>query len=82
MPAAAAALMKDFDALYGYTQSDEISVLLPPSFDRSGRAVEKDVSVSAGIASAAFTAAAGISAHFASRVWIAATEEDVVDYFS
>jgi tRNA(His) guanylyltransferase len=82
MTAAAAALVTEFGAAYGCTHSDEISVALPPSSSLFGRSLEKLVSVSAGIASAAFTAAAGLPGHFDSRAWIGATDADVVDYFS
>jgi hypothetical protein len=50
--------------------------------DLFGRGVEKIVSISTGIASAAFTHAAGEPAHFDSRVWIGTSTTDVVDYFS
>jgi tRNA(His) guanylyltransferase len=82
MTAAAVALVTELGAVYGCTHSDEISVLLPPSSELFGRGQEKLVSVSAGIASAAFTAAAGTPAHFDSRAWIGAAVSDVADYFS
>jgi tRNA(His) guanylyltransferase len=82
MTAAAEALILELGAVYGCTHSDEISVLLPPSSDLFGRGQEKLVSVSAGIASAAFTAAAGTQGHFDSRAWIGGTVPDVADYFS
>jgi tRNA(His) 5'-end guanylyltransferase len=75
-------LLTAFDALYAYTESDEVSVLFPPSHNMFGRGVEKLVSVSAGIASAVFTHAAGMPAHFDSRIWIGASADEVVDYFS
>jgi tRNA(His) 5'-end guanylyltransferase len=43
--------------------------------------LEKIVSVSAGVASAAFTHADGEQAHFDSRVWLGVNEERVADYF-
>jgi tRNA(His) 5'-end guanylyltransferase len=67
---------------YAYTESDEISVLLGPDLGLFGRGVEKLVSISAGIATAAFTHAAGEPAHFDSRLWIGVGVGDVVDYFS
>jgi tRNA(His) guanylyltransferase len=82
MLAAATALMTDFGAVYGCTHSDEISVALPPQSQLFGRGLEKLVSVSAGICSAAFTAGAGLPAHFDSRVWIGTSVADVADYFS
>ena len=69
MTAAATALMTGFGGVYGCTHSDEVSVALPPQSQLFGRGLEKLVSVSAGICSAAFTAAAGLPAHFDSRVW-------------
>lgn len=82
MTAAASALMTEFGAVYGCTHSDEISVALPPGSQLFGRALEKLVSVSAGICSASFTEAAGLPGHFDSRVWIGNCAEDVADYFS
>ncbi|MFL6144116.1 MAG: tRNA(His) guanylyltransferase Thg1 family protein [Labedaea sp.] len=78
----AESVLAEFNGRYAYTESDEISVLLDPSFQQFGRNVEKLVSVSAGLASATFTHAAGVPAHFDSRVWIGAGTADVVDYFS
>lgn len=47
-----------------------------------GRRVEKVLSTSAGLASAAFTKEAALAGHFDSRVWLGAGLEEVVDYFS
>jgi len=69
-------------AVYGCTHSDEISVALPPDSQLFGRGLEKLVSVSAGICSASFTAAAALPAHFDSQVWIGNSAGDVADYFS
>lgn len=82
MTAAATAVMTEFGAVYGCTYSDEISVVLPPGNQLFGRGLEKLVSVSAGICSAAFTAAAGLPAHFDSRAWIGTRADDVADYYS
>lgn len=82
MEETAQALFTELDARYAYTESDEISILLDPSFDMFGREVEKLVSVTAGIASATFTHHAGIPAHFDSRIWMGTGVSDVVDYFS
>lgn len=82
MSAAATAWLTEFAALYGCTHSDEISVVLPPDAGLFGRGLEKLVSISAGICSAAFTAAAGLSAHFDARAWIGATADEVADYFA
>jgi tRNA(His) guanylyltransferase len=82
MTTTAESVLTEFNARYAYTESDEISVLLDPSFQLFGRSVEKLVSVSAGIASATFTHASGEPAHFDSRVWMGTGTADVVDYFS
>jgi tRNA(His) guanylyltransferase len=82
MVATTEALVRELGGLYGYTESDEISVLLPRETALFGRSVEKLVSVSAGIASASFTAACGTAAHFDSRVWVGTSAADVCDYFS
>ncbi|GIG01745.1 tRNA(His) guanylyltransferase Thg1 family protein [Catellatospora citrea] len=82
MVATATALLTELGGRYAYTESDEISVLLPPGFDLFGRSVEKLVSISAGIASATFTHDAGVPAHFDSRIWLGVSVADVADYFS
>jgi tRNA(His) 5'-end guanylyltransferase len=81
MIAAARALLEELQGIYAYTESDEISLLLPRETDLFDRELEKLVSVSAGVASAAFTHAAGEPAHFDGRVWLGADEALVVDYF-
>lgn len=63
-------------------KANEISLLLRPGFDLFGRSVEKLVPLSAGIAGAAFTQAAGVAAHFDSRLWLGTSVSDVADYFS
>lgn len=82
MRTAATELVVQLGGILAYTESDEISVLLPRDWDLFGRKLEKVVSVSAGIASSAFTLAAGEAAHFDSRVWLGTSDEDVVGYFS
>ncbi len=77
----ARALLIDFNGLYAYTMSDEVSLLLPQEWNLFGRVVEKVVSISAGLASAVFTQACGEPAHFDSRVWLGVDEETVIDYF-
>ena len=77
----ARALLDGLGGIYAYTESDEISLLFRPEWSLFDRELEKLVSVSAGIASAAFTSGAGLPAHFDSRVWLGATEDLVVDYF-
>ncbi|ONI86602.1 tRNA 5'-guanylyltransferase [Saccharothrix sp. ALI-22-I] len=78
----AQALLTEFDARYAYTESDEISIVLDPGHGMFGRSVEKIVSISAAVASAAFTHAAGQPAHFDSRIWTGAGAGDVIDYVS
>jgi len=82
MTGTASALLTEFDARYAYTESDEISVLLDPSFNLFGRSVEKLVSLSAAVASASFTLAAGEAVHFDSRLWLGNDTTDVLDYFT
>ena len=81
MMTAAEALLTGLDGLYAYTESDEISLLLPRETSLFDRELEKLVSVSAGIASATFTHALGAPAHFDCRMWMAPDAGDVIDYF-
>jgi tRNA(His) guanylyltransferase len=78
----AQAVLTELGGRYAYTESDEISVLFAPGLDLFGRGVEKLVSISAGIATAAFTHAAARPAHFDARLWVGTSITDVVDYFS
>src|SRR5262249_19871664 len=48
-------LVEELQASYAYTESDEISLLFPRAWGLFDRELEKTVSVSAGIASAAFS---------------------------
>lgn len=77
----ARAILERFQGVYAYTESDEISVLLPREWDLFDRGLEKASSLSAGLASATFTKACGEAVQFDSRAWVGAREEDVVDYF-
>jgi len=81
MRAASEALLVGLGALYAYTESDEISILLPADTELFDRKWEKLVSVAAGIASAAFSVALGEPAHFDARIWIGVSLEQVADYF-
>lgn len=76
------AVLDELQGLYAYTMSDEISLLLPREWEMFDRRMEKAVSVSAGIASAAFTHAAGEPAHFDSRIWLGADTGLVAEYFT
>jgi tRNA(His) guanylyltransferase len=82
MRTVASGLVEQLGGMLAYTESDEISVLLPRDWDLFGRKLEKVVSVSAGIASSVFSLAAGEPAHFDSRVWLGTSIDDVVGYFS
>lgn len=77
----ASALLEDLQGVYAYTQSDEISVLFRPEWSLFDRSVEKLVSLSAGLASATFTHAAGVPAMFDGRAWLGVDERSVLDYF-
>lgn len=69
-------LMVEFNAAYGHTHSDEISILLKPNFDLFNRRAEKLVSVAAGVASMSFGEA------FDARLWLGVDTDRAVDYFS
>lgn len=75
-------VMEEFRGVYCYTESDEISILLPLKFDMFDRELEKLISVSASIASAEFTAIAGFVGTFDSRAWVSGSAQQVIDYFS
>jgi tRNA(His) 5'-end guanylyltransferase len=81
MVEAAHALVEDFSSVYASTHSDEISAAFVPEWERFGRRLEKVVSVASGVVSAAFTHVVGDRAHFDARVWQAATENEVAEYF-
>lgn len=81
MTQTAKALLEEMNGIYAYTESDEISVLFPPEWDLFDRSLEKVVSISASIATAAFTQAANLPVNFDSRVWLGVDKPRVVDYF-
>jgi tRNA(His) guanylyltransferase len=70
-----------FQAIYGFTQSDEISILLHESDRTFGRKLRKLESVFAGEASAKFTSLLSDIGVFDSRTAQLPREGDVVDYF-
>ena len=70
-----------FRVIYGYTQSDEISLLFHPAEQTFGRKVRKYNSILAGVASAAFSLDLGKSAVFDCRMVPLPSEERVRDYF-
>ena len=69
-----------FRTVYGYTQSDEISVVLARHDDAFGRRLQKTVSVLAGEASATLSLALGTRAVFDARVLVFDGLDAVVDY--
>lgn len=81
MVAAARLLVERFQAIYAYTESDEVSLLLPRDSNLYDREVEKLVSISAGVASAAFSFEAGRTAFFDSRAIVASRTTQAIDYF-
>lgn len=70
-----------FGVVYGYTQSDEISLLFRRDETSFGRVLRKYNSILAGEASAAFTSALGAPGAFDCRISQLPTANDVVDYF-
>ena len=70
-----------FQAQFGYTQSDEISLLFGRDATAFGRSTRKWTSVLAGEASGAFSVAIGRPAAFDCRVIELPDESLVVDYF-
>jgi tRNA(His) 5'-end guanylyltransferase len=81
MVEAARAVLDEFAGVYAYTESDEISVLFPRTWDLYDRELEKAVSLSAGLASAAFSLAAAVRVQFDSRGVLCADDSQVEDYF-
>lgn len=74
-------LMTEFCAVYGYTESDEISLLFPLECDFFSRKLRKLNSVLAGYASARFSLGLGAPACFDCRICELPTQRNVVDYF-
>ncbi len=81
MVEAAQRLVKDMQALYAFTESDEISVLLPHKSTLFDREQEKLVSLSAALASASLSLSFQQIVQCDSRVCVAATIQQVIDYF-
>lgn len=75
------AVLEQMQGIYGYTESDEISILFSADWDLFDRSLEKIVSISASIATATFTLAAQTPVNFDSRIWLGANKSQVVDYF-
>jgi tRNA(His) 5'-end guanylyltransferase len=70
-----------FAVTYGYTQSDEISLLFRRDESLFGRKLRKYLSVLASEATSAFVLRLGAPAAFDCRISQLPTEDDVVDYF-
>ncbi|MBU0553784.1 guanylyltransferase [Myxococcota bacterium] len=74
-------MLSGLRVLYGYTESDEISLLLAKDEGAFGRKLRKLNSVLAGEASAHFSLAFGAPGVFDCRISQLPTDELVVDYF-
>src|SRR6187549_3087624 len=70
-----------FKITYGYTESDEISLLFDIDENGFGRKTRKLISVLAGEASARFTQVMGVLGTFDCRIIPLPTEDLVIDYF-
>jgi tRNA(His) guanylyltransferase len=70
-----------FNIVYGYTQSDEISLLFAPEENSFGRKLRKLISVLSGEASAKFSLLLGVVAVVDCRISQLPSVELVVDYF-
>jgi len=70
-----------FQVLYGYTESDEISLLFASEEQLFGRKIRKYNSTLAGEASAQFSVRLGQAASFDCRISQLPTPELVIDYF-
>ena len=73
-------MMCGIPARYGYTQSDEISLVLEPDHHVFGRRLQKSVSVLAGEASAALSLGLGMHAVFDARVLALHSVDEVSHY--
>ncbi|TGE28612.1 tRNA(His) guanylyltransferase Thg1 family protein [Hymenobacter metallicola] len=74
-------LTSGFRIVYGYTQSDEISLLLHREENSFGRKLRKYTSLLAGEASATFSLLLGSPGIFDCRISQLPRETDVLDYF-
>lgn len=70
-----------FNIIYGYTQSDEISLLFALNDDTFNRKTRKINSILAGLASSAFTLLTKMIVCFDCRVCELPTVQNVIDYF-
>lgn len=74
-------LVQELGGLYGYTESDEISILLKRDTELFDREQEKLVSVSAGVASSVLSLAFQEEVHCDSRLIVAPQDRQVGSYF-
>ena len=74
-------MLSGFEVIYGYTQSDEISLLFKKNTDIFNRKVRKYDSVLAGVASGSFSLRAGYLSTFDCRMIPLPNLETVIDYF-
>lgn len=81
MAAASQRLLREFAALYAYTESDEILLLLPRDSLLFDREAEKLVSLSAGLASSSLTLSFQCEVHCDSRLWVGPRSQQVLEYF-
>jgi tRNA(His) 5'-end guanylyltransferase len=72
---------RGFNVLYGYTQSDEISLLLHPDESAFGRKTRKLISILASEAGAKFSLLLGDVGSFDCRISELPSDELVIDYF-
>ncbi|RBQ03150.1 tRNA(His) guanylyltransferase Thg1 family protein [Pedobacter miscanthi] len=70
-----------FNVIYGYTQSDEISLLFHPNEQTFGRKTRKYISILAGEASAKFSSLLGSAGAFDCRISELPNRNLVEDYF-
>ena len=80
MVEAATAACGELQGAFAYAQSDEISLVLPPQWELFDRRLEKLVSLSASVVTAAFCRRTGIEAQFDSRCWMGVSAEEVSEY--
>jgi tRNA(His) 5'-end guanylyltransferase len=81
MTGVTSSLVMDFQADYGYTESDEISLLFRPSWNMYERRVEKIISLMASGATSTFVSKSGIKAQFDGRIVVIPSHASLVDYF-
>lgn len=75
-------LVEEFNAIYAYTGSDEISLILPMRYNEFSRRLEKLVSLSDSVASSTFTLASGLPTQFDCRAMTFQQADEAVGYVS